>query len=136
MIISLQHGKMSSTRILIINMKFKLIICFVFLLSFQFSYAQRDSTLMKFVKHIRAGIDERNEDERRKFGVTSVLSTEGQHLIVLIDKFFVPIDSLYKYNIKDFKSISIELAGPEEIYGSAFKYGMIVLHRKKEEKKK
>lgn len=112
-------------------MKFKFI-CFIFLLISKWSYAQRDSSLMKFVKQIRAGIEERNEDEKRKhpFAISSI---KGHNRMVLIDSTFVQIDSLYKYNIQDFGSITIELHWPEKVYGSSFRYGLIILDRKKEE---
>lgn len=40
---------------------------------------------------------------------------KGAHMFVFFDNKMLPIDSLYKYNIKDFASISVELNKRQDI---------------------
>lgn len=97
------------------------------LLISQPTFAQQDSTLLKFVKGITQVIDKRAND--------SGFRTVGKPSYVLMGEKQVRLDSLYKYNIKDIKSVTIQFDWPSMLYGLSSEFGVIILNQKRKETK-
>lgn len=87
---------------------------------------QADSTLIKMVRGIRQVIENRARDTNYP---NRVLKAWPDQVSVVGIRGGVYIDSLFRYNIKDFRSISIEFGIHPAIGGSMAPFGKIYLHR-------
>ncbi|TDQ11183.1 hypothetical protein [Pedobacter metabolipauper] len=121
-------------------MKMKLFLTILICCCIQFTFAQKksdfvsvtkstaavaDSTLLKMVKGINEVIRARVKaafppDVIASYQDYAVIDQEGR----------IPIDSLLKYNIKDFKNITVSFGEPVSLYSIKSLYGVIMLYRK------
>ncbi|HMI01057.1 MAG TPA: hypothetical protein VK541_01170 [Pedobacter sp.] len=107
-------------------MKVSLIMIIVVGLSFNTCIAQQDSSLVKFIKGIHSVIDKRANDLE--------IQTKSKTAFVILRDSIVKVDSLYKYNFKDFSDVTIRFDMSEHIYGHTAQFGVIVLNEKKRKK--
>lgn len=107
------------------KVKLTVILAFSVFLFSQNVFAQQDSTLLKFVRALQHTVDARANE--------AGVRTDGKPPYVLMDTLLTHIDSLYKYHINDFDSITIQLDWPEALYGRASQFGVIILHPKRKE---
>lgn len=90
-------------------------------------YPDSDScALMKMVK----GIDELIRNRAKATGYPSVFDGWGSRVALIQNEGAIPIDSLYKYHIKDFKSITVQFDLNPMMYGIRPYFGIIFLQRK------
>lgn len=89
---------------------------------------RQDSVLLKFVR----GIDGVIRERAKLTGSTKFAGSNG----VIIGREYVPVDSLYKYSINDFKEVTISFDSSLPVYGSAAQFGIIILHKKNNSFKK
>ena len=106
-------------------MRKKLLLVLLLCIFAHVGMAQNDSTLISFLKDINTAIDNRIKKEHSR--------QVGKPDIVLFRNKFIQMDSLYKYDLKQVSSITIDLSFPTTLYGLFAPYGIIVLS---EEKKK
>lgn len=84
--------------------------------------SKTDSILLKTVRGINKSLKDRFNSQLNIFTDYVIIDKEGH----------IPIDSLHKYNMKDFKQITITFDEPGAIYGPyASSVGIIRLVRKK-----
>lgn len=87
------------------------------------SFAQQDSTLLKFTQGVMQVINKRANDAGWRI--------DGKPSFVIIGKDAVSIDSLKKYNIKDIESVTIQFDLPSALYGHLSELGVIILNPKR-----
>jgi hypothetical protein len=86
---------------------------------------ESDSTLIKFVMGIQHVIEKRAADEG--YGNIPIWS---KYVMIRGTKGGVLIDSLNRYKVSDFKSVTIKFDEPYAIYGAQSPYGIIFLEPK------
>ncbi|MFT3904493.1 MAG: hypothetical protein QM727_15080 [Niabella sp.] len=118
---------MPRIEINILNRKMKKIFAFfTLILLSNFSFSQKDSSLLKFVIQIQAAIEDRAKRTKPP--------SDTWPRVVILDSEAVPIDSLYKFNMKDVRCISINFDYPM-LYGILSVWGIIRIHRKEQDEK-
>jgi hypothetical protein len=85
-----------------------------------------DSSFVRLVRGLNQLLKNRVSSDFPKFSSASYAD------YVIIDEFEkVSIDSLAKYRLKDFKSITVSFDEPVAVYGGKAEQGVIILKRRK-----
>ena len=93
----------------------------------QIMESSSDSSLTLFVKDIYKAVQQNAARQKKRVFVSN---TWPNYVFLSVAPMNISLDSLYKYNLYDFESISIKFDLPWSLYGSGVPFGTVILSPK------